>query len=66
MLKASERLPSSSHKFSEESNKMSYNVLNLANEYLQAVNDREDLLKRAIQFFNSVKSVSKLILIERS
>lgn len=59
MLKASEQLPSSSHKFSEESNKMSYSVLNFANEYIQALNDREDLLKRSIQFFNSAKGVSK-------
>lgn len=60
MLKASEKLPSSSHKLSQESSRMSYNVLNLANEYLEAVNDREGLLRRAIKFFNSAKSVSKM------
>lgn len=58
MLKASQTLPASSHTFSPESNERSYSVLNLANEYLQAANDREDLLKRSIRFFNSAKSVS--------
>lgn len=63
MLKASQRLPSSSHKFSEESRRMSYNVLNLANEYLQAVNEREELLNKSVHFFNSAKNVRIFIFI---
>lgn len=57
MVKASEQLPSSAHKFSQESNRMSYSVLNIANEYMQAINDREDLLQKCILFFKSAKSV---------
>lgn len=57
MVKASEQLPSSAHKFSAESNRMSYNVLNIANEYMQAIHDREDLLQKCISFFKSAKSV---------
>ena len=60
MVKASEQLPSSSHKFSEESNKIAYDVLNMANEYMQAINDREQLLRKSARFFNEAKSVSKI------
>lgn len=60
MVKASEQLPSSGHKFSGESNRVSYNVLNLANEYMQAINDKEDLLRKCISFFKSAKSVCYL------
>lgn len=62
MVKASEQLPSSSHKFSEESNRIAYNVLNMANEYMQAINDREQTLRKSICFFNEAKSVSEIFL----
>ncbi len=57
MLKASEKLPTSSHKFSEESSRVSYDVLNLANEYLQSMNEREDSLRKSIKFFSSANGV---------
>ncbi|PSN37212.1 hypothetical protein C0J52_12781, partial [Blattella germanica] len=53
ITKATERLISSEHFASEQATAKAYCVLNLSAEYLDAIEQREALLTRAIAFFRS-------------
>ncbi|KAJ9596373.1 hypothetical protein L9F63_012601, partial [Diploptera punctata] len=61
ITKATERLVSSGHFASEQATAQAYSVLNLSAEYLDAIEQREALLCRAIAFFRSAHTaITKL------
>jgi hypothetical protein len=58
VTKATEQLVASGHFAAEQATAQAYSVLNLSTEYLDAIEQREILLSRAIGFFRSAHTVS--------
>jgi hypothetical protein len=59
VTKATEQLVASGHFAAEQATAQAYSVLNLSTEYLDAIEQREALLCRAVVFFRSAHTVSR-------
>jgi hypothetical protein len=58
ITKATEQLVASGHFAAEQAVAQAYSVLNLSAEFVDAIEQREALLLRAIAFFRSAHTVS--------